>query len=143
MNDSRSRFTVACVIAISTVFAGACRQLDPLVGLSPEGKLARVGLQVISEELAAVPKAKRGRAVPCRVIDERSTGPGRAAALAPWPGGYLIVGVDGVEAESSEEILAALADWQRGEIVSLRVRRNPYLSPETGWWEVQLQLVLQ
>ena len=81
--------------------------------------------------------------MPCTTIPSTSRGgPERPAPLAPRDGGYLIVGVDEREAESAAEILQALERWQPGEIIKLRVRRNPYLSTETVFWQVDLQLLL-
>ena len=97
---------------------------------SVESKLARVGLELITEREAGIPETELGRYVPCRVLD------GVSAPLAADPAGYLIVGFDGRLADDASRILAALATWQVGETISLWVRRNPFLAGEPDWWEV-------
>jgi S1-C subfamily serine protease len=93
-------------------------------------KLARVGLELVTERDAAIPERESGRYVPCRVLA------GSSAPLAPDPAGYLIVGFDGQLADDASKILLALDHWRVGETISLWVRRNPFLAAEPGWWEV-------
>lgn len=98
---------------------------------SVKSKLARVGLELISEREAGLPESELGRYIPCRVLAGASSSP-----LAADPAGYLIVGFDGEEAGDAGKILAVFERWRVGETLFLRVRRNPYLAVEPGWWEV-------
>ena len=73
-------------------------------------KLESAGLELVDERVARVPARERGRYLPCRVV------PGaREPALDPHAAGYLIVGVDGREAESASEIFEALEEWSAVE----------------------------
>ena len=96
---------------------------------SVESKLARVGLELVSEREAGIPEKEWGRYVPCRTIAS-------GAPLPEDPAGYLIVGFEGQLSGDASEILAALRDWQKGQTISLWVRRNHYLSADPDWWEV-------
>ena len=100
-------------------------------GASVEAKLARVGLELISEHQAGVPAKERGRYVPCRALAGS-----QVALLPPDPAGYLIVGFDGQLAGDADKILSVLRQWQKGETISFWVRRNPYVSGDPDWWEV-------
>ncbi len=99
-------------------------------GGSVQSKLARLGLELITERDAGIPERERGRYVPCRVLA------GSSAPLAPDPAGYLIVGFDGQLADDASKILVVLDRWRVGETISLWVRRNPFLAAEPDWWEV-------
>ena len=99
-------------------------------GESVESKLARVGLELISEREAGIPPSEQGRYVPCRVLT------GVSAPLTPDPAGYLIVGFDGELVYDAGRILSVLGSWRSGETISLWVRRNPHLAGEPDWWEV-------
>jgi len=100
-------------------------------------KLARVGLELVSENQAGIPPDRRGRYLPCRVI------PGfRGPALAPHPAGYLMVGVRGNRSVDAAGIRAALAAWRPGETLNLTIRRNPYRLDSTEWWESEVILRL-
>ncbi len=98
--------------------------------MSVQSKLARVGLELITERDAGIPARESGRYVPCRVLV------GSSAPLAPDPAGYLIVGFGGQLADDASKILVVLDRWQVGETISLWVRRNPFLAAEPDWWEV-------
>ena len=110
--------------------AGESASREGSGGERVESKLARVGLELITERDAAIPRDELGRYVPCRVRA------GAAAPLPPDPAGYLIVGFDRQLADDASTILAALDRWRVGETLSLWVRRNPYLAAEPDWWEV-------
>lgn len=97
-----------------------------------ESKLARVGLELITESEAAIPESERGRWVPCRV---RERGASRSVLPAD-PAGYLIVGFDGQLANDAGRIREFLERWQEGETISLWVRRNPFLAAYPDWWEM-------
>ncbi len=97
---------------------------------SVQSKLARVGLELITERDAGIPARELGRYVPCRVLA------GSSAPLAPDPAGYLIVGFGGRLADDASKILVVLDRWRVGETISLWVRRNPFLAAEPDWWEV-------
>ena len=99
-------------------------------------KLARVGLELLSEGEAGIPERESGRYVPCRV---RADFP--RPALPPHPAGYLFVGVDGA-ARDAKRILEALKAWRPGETIRLTVRRNPFLEPRAEWWEYEVHLRL-
>ena len=93
----------------------------------------RVGFRLISEEEAGIPRAERGRYLPCRVIPDFPRPP-----VSAYPAGYLIVGVNRSPAQNRREILNALIAWEPGQILYLAVRRNPYLIGEPEWYEVEV-----
>jgi len=117
-----------CLAAISS-HAGCA-------GPTVEAKLARVGLELVSEEEAGVPAVERGRYLPCQVIEGFPE-----TALPPHPAGYLFVGVDRQPC-AADEITQALREWAPGETRTFTVRRNPYLLPQTVWWEYDVHLHL-
>lgn len=106
------------------------KTVDAGGGGSVQSKLARVGLELITERDAGIPARESGRYVPCRVLA------GSSAPLDPDPAGYLIVGFNGQLADDASKILVVLDRWRVGETISLWVRRNPFLAAEPGWWEV-------
>ncbi len=96
---------------------------------SVASKLARVGLELVSQRQAGIPEMEWGKYVPCRTLASGSP-------LPEDPAGYLIVGFGGRLSGDAGEILAALREWQKGQTISLWVRRNHYLSVNPDWWEV-------
>jgi len=101
-----------------------------------EAKLRRVGLEIVTDADAQVPPAERGRYVPCRVL------PGYPSpALPVHPAGYLITGVEG-KAAGAEVTLKALEDWRPGDILVLRVRRNPFADAGPESWDARVLLKL-
>ncbi len=134
-HSRRARRRLFWAVLLTITSLQGCRAVGPRTTLSVDEKLARVGLRRISESEAALPPSERGRYVPCRVAASAPR-----AALKPHYAGYLIVGVHAEAAGSADEILAALKNWQPGETLSLRVRRNPYLGPEAEFWEMDVQM---
>ena len=92
-------------------------------------KLRLVGLEPVDAASASVPEDERSKVLPCRSI------PSSSAALDDHPGGYLIVGAHAENASDVSEIVKAIASWEPGTFLPLRVRRNPYLSDGSEWWE--------
>ena len=105
-------------------------------GPTVEARLARVGLEIVSEEEAAIPDSERGRYLPCQVIAGFPE-----SALPPHPAGYLFVGVDR-HLCAADEIVEALQEWAPGETRTFTVRRNPYRQLQTVWWEYDVHLRL-
>ena len=101
-----------------------------------EVNLARVGLELLSEDEAGIPDAERGRYLPCRVPEDFPE-----PALPPHPAGYLFVGVDG-RPRKAAEIRRALRGLKTGESRKFTIRRNPYLQTQTEWWEADVRLHL-
>ena len=91
---------------------------------------------IIGEAEALIPAHQRGRYVPCRVIPNA-----RQPALPAHTAGYLLVAIDGEESGGAA-ILEALARWQPGEFVEVRVRRNPYRATGSEWWESDVRMYL-
>jgi len=122
------------LVAISAFLPG-CGAPAPAERSSLRARLARVGLELLSEDEARLPSEARGRYLPCRVV------PGfRPPPLEEHPAGYLIVGVDGHPAPDARAILTALEGWAPGRPLSLTIRRNPYLLAEAEWWEAEVRL---
>jgi len=127
--------TLARLFAIAVISLAGCGAPMPAERNSLSYRLAKVGLELLSEDQAQLPPAERGRYVPCRVIPGFPRPP-----LEEHPAGYLIVGVDGQPAPSAQAILTALEAWWPGRQISLKVRRNPYLLAEAEWWEADVRL---
>ena len=104
--------------ALVAAILSGCAPREPAPDVSLEEKLARVGLERISEQAAWVPPIARGRYVPCRVIDGGSS-PG---PLPPHPAGYLLVGVTDSGDGTASATLEALAAWSPGKFLTLTVR---------------------
>ena len=113
----------------------ACSAPSPAEKAPLSARLARVGLQLVSEDDAGVPASERGRYLPCRVIPRFPRPP-----LEDHPAGYLIVGVDGRPAPDSRTILRALENWTPGQPLRLTVWRNPYLLAESEFWQADVTL---
>ena len=113
----------------------ACSGPAPAEKAPLSARLARVGLQLVSEEDAGVPPSERGRYLPCRVVHGFPRPP-----LEDHPAGYLIVEVGGYPAADRRAILRALDDWTPGQPLRLRVQRNPYRLAEAEWWEAWVSL---
>ena len=115
---------------------GGCVMPRGASELGVEGKLAKVGIQLVSEDEALLPAGERGRYLPCRGV------PGvPGAALDTHPAGYLLVGVVGEATDDAAAIREALRSWSPGEVLVLRVRRNPHRSPASEWWERDVRMV--
>ena len=112
-----------------------CSAPAPAGPASLSARLARVGLELLSEDEARLPPPERGRYVPCRVIPGFPRPP-----LPEHPAGYLIVGMNGGPAPDAKAILRVLAEWTPGQPLLLTVRRNPYLQAEAEWWEAEVKL---
>lgn len=121
------------LVAFAAAVPPGCASLEG-PKLSPGAKLEAAGLEVLSDEEAALREDERDRCLPCRVRPGRSRPP-----VPPDPAGYLIVGVDRSPA-SRAEILAAIEDWEPGRDLLLTIRRNERLSADTGWYEVVVPL---
>jgi hypothetical protein len=125
------------VAGIWVLFLSGCATAPRRSPGSVSDKLARAGLELVSENQAGIPPDRRGRYLPCRVI------PGsRSPALAPHPAGYLMVGVRGKRSVDASVIRAALAAWGPGETLHLTIRRNPYRLDAAEWWESEVSLRL-
>lgn len=142
MNPTRFADGSPCLAVFVGFFLSGC-MLQPGAdradtdGADVAGKLARVGIEVISEDEAHLPANERGRYIPCRVI------PGfRRAALEEHPAGYLLVGVGDSGTGDAGAIRQALAAWKPGEFLEITVRRNPHLSAASVWWERDVKLYL-
>lgn len=134
-------WALAALWGVLSLAGCASRPAAPVVpGIRAEGissRLARVGLELITEEEAQIPRQERGRSLAVRVI------PGfPEPALPPHPAGYLIVGLNRELVRDSAPLEEALRAWSPGRPLRLTVRRNPYLQVEPGWWEAEVELRL-
>jgi hypothetical protein len=133
------RRAVPVVLAILPVAGAGCA-----AGATPReaeasaaAKLARVGLEVVTDEEARVPPADRGRWIACRVI------PGFREPPAPeHPAGYLIASVGRQAGMTRRDMERAIAAWKEGERLILTIRRNPYFPGEPDWYEVNVPVIL-
>ena len=123
-------------LAVALVVAG-CAGTSPYRLDAVREKLARVGLDTLSEEEAYVPASEHGRSIPCRVIAGFEGPP-----VPAHPAGYLITGVDRGRETTRAGILEALAAWAPGETLTLTLRRNRYLDDEAAWYEVEVPVRL-
>ena len=130
----------ASVWTLFATFLSGCASFGESPDISLEEKLARVGLERISEEAARIPPTARGHYVACQVLD----GGSYPKPLPPHPAGYLLVGVTDSSDETASATLEALTAWSPGEFLTLRVRRNPYHPEAVGseWWEKNVTMVL-
>lgn len=118
----------------------ACASQEAAESAKVREKLARLGLELISENEALIPAELAGHFVPVRVISGFVR-----PALEPHPAGYLMVGVNRRPGANADAILCALTQWSPGETLVLTIRRNPYLQGvggEPGWWEADVKLRL-
>ncbi|MFN0057964.1 MAG: hypothetical protein ACKVX7_05840 [Planctomycetota bacterium] len=139
MCSARSRRTKKLageLLALAFFVTFGCRSVTPEPH-SPDDKLARIGLEVLTAEAAMLPASDAARFIPCRVI------PGALQpALPPHPAGYLIVGRERALVDSVDVLLLAIAAWQPGERIRLVVRRNPHTGYDTEWWESDVEWIL-
>ncbi len=112
-------------------------QGDDLSVMALQKKLKPLGIRILTEREARIPKEERGKYLPLRAI------PGhKPMSLEPCQSGYLLTSIQGVEKSDIETFIRVLTAWRSGEQLTLKVRRNPHLQIASEWWERELVLKL-
>ena len=126
-------------LAVLVVAAGGCTSAPPPVEVkaSAASKLARVGLEVVSDESAGMPPADRLKWIPCRVVSGFPQPP-----VPDHVDGYLITSIGRRAGLTRRDMEKEIAAWKDGERLVFTIVRNPYLAAESGWYEVNVPVKL-